>query len=593
MAQIRFLKGTAAGYAGISEKDANAIYFCTDTHQIFVGSEEYTKGTGKLSAQPTSTTKGEHGKLYAYNGSLYLCEVSGSTYNWTRVANVNDKQGTVTSIGAGEGLGVASGSENPITSAGTLVHAVPSGAGVKTGATTKLTPAHGGSFNMTNVSTDKFGHVTAVVNQEVQLPAETPLNVSTAEGVASELAHGSTVTLVTGAKKGTNSHDLQVTTVEYTMPSETPLSISAPAAKTGTLTHGGELTVVTNVTQGENSHDIVKEVTKFTLPAAPVLADGETAGLVKSGGDVTITDGVITVNDDSHAHVIGNVDGLQAALDAKATPADISSAISTHNTSDTAHDDIRTSLAELAQEVNNFLDVDDTTRDQLSEVLALIDANKGTLDSLTSSKVNVADIVDNLTSTAANKPLSAKQGKALKDLIDGLQSSFDDHTHNYAGSATPGGSATSAVKLDTATAGSTKQPVYFTGGKPTAIGYTIESNVPANAKFTDTVYTHPTITKGDTTGTATPAHGGNFNVVESVTYDTNGHVSGVKTTTVTLPSQAAETPLNVTVTEGTETELGHGNVVTLVTGVKKGTNSHDLAVTTVDFTMPTIEWETF
>lgn len=42
------------------------------------------------------------------------------------------------------------------------------------------------------------------------------------------------------------------------------------------------------------------------------------------------------------------------------------------------------------------------------------------------------------------------------------------HTHSYAGSSSAGGSATSAVKLDTATAGSKKQPVYFSGGKPVA-----------------------------------------------------------------------------------------------------------------------------
>ena len=45
---------------------------------------------------------------------------------------------------------------------------------------------------------------------------------------------------------------------------------------------------------------------------------GSSLGLVKTGGDVTITDGVITVNDDSHAHIIGNIDGLQSALDGKA-----------------------------------------------------------------------------------------------------------------------------------------------------------------------------------------------------------------------------------------------------------------------------------
>ena len=51
----------------------------------------------------------------------------------------------------------------------------------------------------------------------------------------------------------------------------------------------------------------------YTLPAA-----GSALGGVKSGGDVTISSGTITVNDDSHNHVISNVDGLQGALDGKA-----------------------------------------------------------------------------------------------------------------------------------------------------------------------------------------------------------------------------------------------------------------------------------
>ena len=43
-----------------------------------------------------------------------------------------------------------------------------------------------------------------------------------------------------------------------------------------------------------------------------------------------------------------------------------------------------------------------------------------------------------------------------------------NHTHSYAGSSSAGGSANSAVKLDTATAGDSNTPVYFTGGKPVA-----------------------------------------------------------------------------------------------------------------------------
>lgn len=43
-------------------------------------------------------------------------------------------------------------------------------------------------------------------------------------------------------------------------------------------------------------------------------AAGTSLGLVKSGGDVTISNGAITVNDDSHNHTIANIDGLQAKL---------------------------------------------------------------------------------------------------------------------------------------------------------------------------------------------------------------------------------------------------------------------------------------
>lgn len=55
------------------------------------------------------------------------------------------------------------------------------------------------------------------------------------------------------------------------------------------------------------------------------------------------------------------------------------------------------------------------------------------------------------------------------------------------------GNASTATSLTT-NAGSTTQPVYFSGGKPVACGFTVGKSVPSNAVFTDTVYTHPTHT---------------------------------------------------------------------------------------------------
>lgn len=54
-----------------------------------------------------------------------------------------------------------------------------------------------------------------------------------------------------------------------------------------------------------------------SLPFSEPDAAGELLGLVKSGGDVTISNGIITVKDDSHAHVIDNIDGLRTELDSK------------------------------------------------------------------------------------------------------------------------------------------------------------------------------------------------------------------------------------------------------------------------------------
>ena len=173
----------------------------------------------------------------------------------------------------------------------------------------------------------------------------------------------------------------------------------------------------------------------------------------------------------------------QVGADAKGTA---SSAVSSHNTNTSAHNDIRELITGLTNRMNALADSDDTTLDQLSEIVAYIKENKALIDSVTTSKVNVADIINNLTTNVSNKPLSAAQGVTLKGLIDALEAEFDSHTHKYAGSSSAGGSATSAVKLDSS-AGSETQPVFFSDGKPVPTAYTLGKSVPSDAKFTDTV----------------------------------------------------------------------------------------------------------
>ena len=97
------------------------------------------------------------------------------------------------------------------------------------------------------------------------------------------------------------------------------------------------------------------------------------------------------------------------------------SKVSAHNVSDTAHNDIRLLVQGLIARLNALADSDDTTLDQMSEVVAYIKSNKSLIDAITTSKVNVSDIIDNLTTNVSNKPLSAAQGVKLKALIDAIK----------------------------------------------------------------------------------------------------------------------------------------------------------------------------
>ena len=104
------------------------------------------------------------------------------------------------------------------------------------------------------------------------------------------------------------------------------------------------------------------------------------------------------------------------------------------------------------------------------------------------------------TTTYHRRPMSALwayiKGKA--DVVFAAKS----HTHNYAGSGSAGGSANSAVKLDTATAGSATKPVYISGGKPVACTHSLGKDVPADAVFTDHTYANMTAATASAAGKA-------------------------------------------------------------------------------------------
>ena len=94
------------------------------------------------------------------------------------------------------------------------------------------------------------------------------------------------------------------------------------------------------------------------------------------------------------------------------------------------------------------------------------------------------------------------------------------------------------TSASTAAVGSATNPVYIDStGTFQKTTYTLGKSVPSDAKFTDTVYTHPTYTArtGKPTANQTPAFGGTA-TVSQITSDGTGHVTAATDRTITIPS---------------------------------------------------------
>lgn len=85
------------------------------------------------------------------------------------------------------------------------------------------------------------------------------------------------------------------------------------------------------------------------------------------------------------------------------------------------------------QTLNTIVTSNDVNLDTVQEIVTFIKNNKDVIDSISTNKVNISDIVDNLLSTDINRPLSANQGKVLKDLLDALTTSLGNKVDKMVG----------------------------------------------------------------------------------------------------------------------------------------------------------------
>lgn len=258
--------------------------------------------------------------------------------------------------------------------------------------------------------------------------------LAAANGVATLDENGK---LVAAQKPSYSKNDVGLGNVDNTSDADKPVSAAQAAAIAEAKNVGANIQTNLDAHAGNKSNPHGVSKTQIGLDKVDNTSDAEKpvstaqataiAEAKKAGTDAQ-------TNLEAHIANKSNPHGLSAedigarpttwtpsAADVGADPVGTASAaVGSHNTDASAHNDIRLFVTELMNRVNALADSDDTTLDQLSEIVAYIKANKTLIDSVTTSKVSVTDIVNDLATNVANKPLSAAQGVALKAMIDTL-----------------------------------------------------------------------------------------------------------------------------------------------------------------------------
>lgn len=240
------------------------------------------------------------------------------------------------------------------------------------------------------------------------------------------------------------------------------------------------------------------------------VATTSALGLVKSGTDITVdSSGNVSVNDDSHNHVISNVDGLQSALDDKSPTSHTHNYAGSSSAGGNANNANALYLNPSSRQSTADIDLTSNSwNKRVTYTLATnsMNTNKPPTDShiLTFGwDTNVGYGSQLAIGTSASNHLFIRGCHAgtwetsWRTILD--SSNYTSYTVTKTGSGASGswginitgssasctGNSATATALTTS-AGSDTQPVYFSSGKPVATTYTLGTSVPSGAVFTDT-----------------------------------------------------------------------------------------------------------
>lgn len=210
---------------------------------------------------------------------------------------------------------------------------------------------------------------------------------------------------------------------------------------------------------------IAEGANKYVLPAATASA----LGGVKSGTDIAVDSlGNMTVKDNSHNHTVANVTGLQTALDGKAAKththaiADVTNLQSTLD-SKAANTDMGAATASAAG--------------THGLVPAPAAGKQGAFLRGDGTWTTPANTTYTVATTSANGLMSS----ADKSKLDGIAANANNYVH-----------PTTSGNKHIPTGGAANQVLEYSADGTAKWGHKVQSDVPANAKFTDTTYSAAT-----------------------------------------------------------------------------------------------------
>ena len=366
-----------------------------------------------------------------------------------------------------------------------------------------------------NVVTDVTvsGHQITLTKGIIALTAHPSITMGTnGTDTASSPDHGGSFTVVSSITKDSNGHVTKYNTKTVNMPSETKLSKDSDGSTGNVISdiavsgHKITLSRVTALTSHQNIPDLSKGT---TTGSGNVVTD-----IAVSGHKITLTKGITALTD-------------HPAIATTATPADPATA------SSLAFGGMFVIPTTLTRDDNGHLTAITKTKYKLpSETNLSMGATTGSGNVVTDIAVSGHKITLTKGITALTKhqtiPNIELSVPTTGNFLSGVSIDNENKHKLVFTKSTALTSETSLSKGTTSGSGNVVTDITLSGHKITL------------TKGITALTAHPTISQStNSTSTSSPGFGGTFTTIDSITKDSNGHVTKINTKTVTIPSQTA------------------------------------------------------